>query len=191
MDDRERFVLEMVSVRLVKDAPVFSNKPIQNAQDAVDVVADLICDMDRELLCIVNMKTDGTPINCHIASMGALNATLSSPREMLKAAILSNAATILMVHNHPSGNLKPSKIDVAITERMIHVTQLMDIQLLDHIIVSPGADRYFSMREKEMIRRQAEHWETDYSKLDFGTAHVAEQPVKKKTDPAAPKGPKI
>lgn len=190
MNDKERFSLEMVSVRLVKDAPIFSDKPIRDAQDAIDLVADLIRDMDRELLCVVNMKTDGTPINCHIASIGGIRATISSPREMLKATILSNASGMILLHNHPSGNLTPSGQDVMITDQMIHLTKLLDIDLLDHIIVSPGTDRYFSMRQREMMRYAAESWETDYHRLEFGTIQ-AEQPVRKTPAHQKIKGPKL
>ena len=102
---QEPFKLEVVSIRLVKDAPLFSDHKIISPADAVEVVGDFLCEMDREVMCIINLKSDGTPINCNIVSMGAVNQTIAEPRELFKASILSNAVQMLMMHNHPSGNL--------------------------------------------------------------------------------------
>lgn len=109
MQEQEPFKLEVVSVRLVKDAPLFSDHKITTPQDAVKVVGDFLCEMDREVLCIINLKSDGSPINCSIVSMGAVDQTIAEPRELFKASILSNAAKMILVHNHPSGSLTPSK----------------------------------------------------------------------------------
>ena len=105
MPKKNPFKLEVVSVRLVKDAPLFSDHRITSPQDAVKVVGDFLCEMDREVLCVINLRADGTPINCNIVSMGAVNQTIAEPRELFKASILSNAVQMLMMHNHPSGNL--------------------------------------------------------------------------------------
>ena len=105
MQEQEPFKLEVVSVRLVKDAPLFSDHQLTSLKDAVKVVGDFLCEMDREVLCVINLKSDGTPINCNIASIGAVNQTLAEPRELFKASILSNAAQMLMMHNHPSSTV--------------------------------------------------------------------------------------
>jgi len=62
------FELEVVSIRLVKDAPICSGHPITKPEDAVELVGKYLCEMDREVLCVINLKTDGTPINCNIVS---------------------------------------------------------------------------------------------------------------------------
>ena len=98
MQEQEPFKLEVVSVRLVRDAPLFSDRKITTPQDAVKVVGDFLCEMDREVLCVINLRTDGTPINCSIISMGALNQTIAEPRELFKASILSNVAQMIIVH---------------------------------------------------------------------------------------------
>ena len=64
-------------------------------------------------------KADMTPINMNIASIGTVNASLGSPRELLKSAILSNAAAVMILHNHPSGNLSPSQADINLTDKML------------------------------------------------------------------------
>ena len=176
MQDQEPFKLEVVSVRLVKDAPLFSDHKIKTPEDAVKVVGDFLCEMDREVLCVINLKSDGTPVNCNIVSMGAVNQTIAEPRELFKASILSNAAQMIIVHNHPSGELVPSKADSMITDRMLKLTELMGIRLVDHVIVGGNNRQYFSFREKELLQYPSVYFSTDYKTLDFGkTAMVAEK----------------
>ena len=149
MQEQEPFKLEVVSVRLVKDAPLFSDHQLTSPKDAVKVVGDFLCEMDREVLCVINLKSDGTPINCNIVSIGAVNQTLAEPRELFKASILSNAAQMLMMHNHPSGDPTPSREDMLITKRILDAGALIGIELLDHIII--GNNCYVSFREEGML----------------------------------------
>ena len=173
---QEPFKLEVVSIRLVKDAPLFSDHKIISPADAVEVVGDFLCEIDREVMCIINLKSDGTPINCNIVSMGAVNQTIAEPRELFKASILSNAAKMIMVHNHPSGGLEPSKQDTMITDRMLKLTDLMGITLQDHVIVGGDNSRYFSFCEKGLLKHPDIYLSTDYKSLEFGkTAMVAEK----------------
>ena len=174
------FKLEVVSVRLVKDAPIMSDTKIDSPMTAVNVIGDILCEMDREVVCVVNMKADSTPINCNFASMGAINQAISHPRELFKSAILSNAANMILIHNHPSGNLNPSLEDTRLTDRMIKLTQLMGIPLLDHIIVGGDNHQFFSFKEKDMMQNQYIPLVTNYQTLEFGTsALVAEEPKSK------------
>ena len=163
-------------VRLVKDAPLFSDHKIKTPEDAIKVVGDFLCEMDREVLCVINLKSDGTPINCNIVSMGAINQTIAEPRELFKASILSNAAKMIIVHNHPSGSLEPSKMDTMITDRMLKLTDLMGIELKDHVIVGGDNSQYFSFCGKGLLEHPKVHFSTDYKSLDFGnSAMVAEK----------------
>lgn len=167
-DDLEKdFSLEVVSIRLVKDAPLFSKTKINGPWDAVDAVAELLTEMDREVVCVINLKNDNTPINCHIASVGAINHSVAHPRELLKASILSNAASMIIVHNHPSGNLTPSKGDANLTDRMLKLSELIGITLLDHIIVGGDNSKYFSFKAKGMLDNNNVSYKDDYEKIDF------------------------
>lgn len=98
---RDAFKLDVVSIRLVRDAPIYSDQKLNSPQAAVHLVGEVLCDMDRELVCVINLKADGTPINCSFVSAGTLDYSVVNPRDMLKASILSNAARLIMVHNHP------------------------------------------------------------------------------------------
>lgn len=151
--EQEKFEneLKVVSVRLIRDAPILSEKPICSSQDAVNVLAEHLRDYDREVMGCIFLKASGVPISCAMCSIGALNYSVAHPREILKAAILSNAYSMILIHNHPSGSLTPSQADIATTEKMIKVCHLIGIPLLDHIIVSPTQDGHYSFAEKGIM----------------------------------------
>lgn len=169
------YELEVVSIRLVKDAPICSGHPITKPEDAVELVGEYLCEMDREVLCVINLKTDGTPINCNFVSIGAIDETVAHPREIFKSSILCNASRIMLIHNHPSANLEPSKADVRLTDRMIKVGDLMGIPLIDHVIVGGDNSKYFSLRAREMINNSAISLQSNYRQLDFESQLVAEK----------------
>lgn len=175
MPRKNEFKLNTVSVRLVKDAPIYSEHRIKSPQDAVDVLGQHLCEMDREVVCVINLKSDNTPINCHFVSMGALNQTLAHPRELFKSSILSNAANMIIIHNHPSGTLTPSKEDTILTDRMIQLCKMLGIPLLDHIIVGSDNSKYFSFKEKDMMTNPYHSFRTNYEHLEFETTLIAEE----------------
>jgi DNA repair protein RadC len=179
MPRKNEFKLDVVSVRLVKDAPILSKHRIVTPEDAVDVVGKFLCEMDREVVCVVNLKGDNTPINFHIASIGAVNQAMAHPRELFKSSILSNAANMILLHCHPSGNLHPSKEDTMLTDRMIKLCGLLGIPLLDHIIVGRDNSQYFSFKEKGLLPNPNYLFNTDYRTLDFESPMVAEKGKKR------------
>ena len=175
MPRKNEFKLDMVSVRLVKDAPIYSEHKIVSPQTAIDVIGNMLCEMDREVLCVLNLKSDNTPINCNIVSIGAINQTLAHPTPPLKSSILSNAANMILLHNHPSGSLQPSKDDTILTDRMIKLCKLVGIPLLDHIIVGGDNSKYFSFKEKDILTNPVISYSTDYHSLKFDKPVVAEK----------------
>jgi len=166
---------EQVSVRLVKEAPLMSSTPIGTPEDAIALVGDMLCEMDREVLCVINMKTDGKPINFSIVSIGAINQSLAEPRELFKTSILSNAASLIMVHNHVSGSLVPSQSDIIVTDKMVQLSNFMGIPLLDHIIVGGENKEYFSFKGKDVLPVAKGNIATDYHDIDFGTGEDMEK----------------
>ena len=141
--------LKMVSIRLVDDPPIYSEEKVQNPKDAVQLLLKEFDSVDRELLFVLNLQTNGQVINVNIASMGTLNNCILSPRETFKASNLSNAASVVLMHNHPSGDCTPSKQDVLVTERLVACGELIGITVLDHIILGRGT--YLSMKEANMM----------------------------------------
>lgn len=171
--------LDVVSIRLVKDAPILSEKPIRSPEDAVKLLGEHLCELDREVVCVINLKSRGVPINCNFVSMGALNQTLAHPREILKSSILSNAASMLILHNHPSGSLYPGREDCMLTDRLLQICDLMGIPLLDHIIVGGENELYFSFKEQDMLEFKSNDYCTDYKDIIFPEVAVGEtKPVR-------------
>ena len=176
MEEKNLFKLEQVSVRLVKDAPLYLNLGLGSPEEVARELGHILSEMDREVMCVVNFTTDMKPINVHFASVGTLNATLAHPREIIKSSILSNAANILLLHCHPSGNLCPSKEDSAITDKMNQLCNMMGIPLVDHIIVGGDNRAYFSFKERGMMNFPSPKYETDYRHIELGK--VAEGKVR-------------
>ena len=176
MPKKNPFKLDVVSIRLNKDAPLMSGHPVKSPEDAVKLIGQELCEMDREVVCIINLKSDGTPINCTFASMGALDRSVAHPRELLKATILSNASTMIMLHNHPSGNLDPSMEDSMLTDRMIKLCDLVGVPLVDHIIVGGDNSDYFSFKEKDRLPASNLRYslKTDYKDIEFSVPMAAE-----------------
>ena len=92
------------------------------------------------------MHTSGSECKFAIGSIGTLNASLVSPREIMKAAILSNASAFIAVHNHPSGNCSPSSEDIDTTKRLAECGEILNIRMLDHIIVAGETGKMLSMK---------------------------------------------
>lgn len=148
MDNQEG--LDMVTVKLVTTGQIGSN--IHTCQDAVHLVGGMLGDLDRESLCVINLRTNGTPINVHIVSIGGINSSPAYPALIVKSAILSNAANMIVLHNHPSGDVNPSMEDKEITERIHKTCKLVGIDLLDHIIVGEKICYSFYTGETMLIR---------------------------------------
>ena len=90
-----KYELEVVNIRLVREPSWYSEVPLRKTKDAAELMAREFADYDREVFCILNLASDGKVINMNIVSMGTLNASLVSPREVFKSSILSNAASIM------------------------------------------------------------------------------------------------
>lgn len=176
MGRKSNFALEVVSVRLVRDTPILSEIKVDTPENAVRLVGRKLCEVDREVICVINLKADQTPINCHFASVGALDYAMAHPRELLKSSILSNAAGMILCHSHVSGNLLPSEADVKLTDRMQQVCGLVGIPLLDHVIVGGDNSMYFSFREKGLVKNPSVEYQSDYRRLEWDRpAEVAER----------------
>ena len=140
--------LKQVAVRLVEQPPLYSKDSIKTIDDAVRFMREYLKDMDRELFCIINLNTRLMPINLNVVAMGSVRETVVEMREVFKSAILSNATCIMAFHNHPSGDVTPSQLDLSVTKRIVAVAAVMNIPLVDHIIIGAGDDnKHYSMSQ--------------------------------------------
>lgn len=149
MSKKTPYKLDQVAIRMVKERPLISDEPVNSPEKVVKLVHELLKDYDREVFAVINFQTNLQPINMNIVSVGALNASMIHPREMLKSIVLSNAAAVMMVHNHPSGQVQPSAEDISVTAKMSQLMKLMEVSLLDHIILGPG-EQYYSFHESDI-----------------------------------------
>ena len=102
-------------------------------------------------MILLNSKNEIIGLN--IVSTGDLSSAKVHPREVLKPAILSNSAAMILSHNHPSGNLSPSPEDIEITSTIVQASKIMGIQVHEHLIISMQDDSYFSFADHGIIKK--------------------------------------
>ncbi|WP_455819583.1 RadC family protein [Clostridium butyricum] len=142
--------IEIVSLKMVKENSIlYANRKIFSPEDGFHILNDLLENSDREKLIVCCLNSKNEPTNISIVSVGSLNNSIVHPREVFKIAIISNSASIIIAHNHPSGNTEPSKEDIAITKRLKECGELIGIKLLDHLII--GSNCYKSLKEEGVI----------------------------------------
>lgn len=139
--------VDIVSLRMVKETSLlYKDRSIRSPQDAYNLFKQFLGELEREyfvLMCL-DVKNQPTVINvCHI---GSLNASIVHPREIMKTAVLSNAASILVMHNHPSGQPEPSREDIDVTKRLAEASRIIGIELVDHLVI--GENSFVSLKEK-------------------------------------------
>ena len=127
----------------------YSKKKITSPEDIAEIFIPRLRDEVKERFIIVCLNSSNQIIKYETISVGNLNSSIVHPREVFKVAIDNNSASIFLIHNHPSGNLEPSKEDVAITKRLVDAGNIFDIKVLDHIIIA--GDNYTSLVEKRII----------------------------------------
>ena len=119
-------------------------------KDAGDVATYLIrqgyADRDREAFVVLLLDVKHRVIAEEVVTIGILDGALIHPREVFKAAIVANVAAIIVAHNHPSGDLKPSGQDSEVTKRLRKAGEILGIPVVDHVIVGPTGG-HFSFRE--------------------------------------------
>lgn len=168
LSDDEAFKLDTVSVRLVKTREsITSEEPLSSPDAVVRALAKEMSDYDREVIGVINFNAKMQPINVNFVSAGALDYSIAHPREILKSAILSNASSMMMIHNHPSQDTTPSEADVMITDRMSQLCGLAGIPLVDHIIVGGDGKEYFSFAEKKAMPVADAYYEKNYMNIHF------------------------
>ena len=143
--------LKVVNIRLVKEPSLYSDTSISSPRDVINLVAKELATYDREVFAVLNLKSNGQVINMNVCSVGTLNASMVSPREVFKSSILSNAASFIAIHNHPSGNGEPSAEDKEVTDRLMRCGKLLDIKMLDHIIVAGETGKMTSFRTEGLL----------------------------------------
>ena len=110
-------------------------KQIRSAVDASTLLHTYLADVDREHFVVLLLDQKNKVIGIHTVSIGSLTASVVHPRETFKIAILANCASIVIGHNHPSGDPQPSREDRTLTARLVEAGKLLGISVLDHVIL--------------------------------------------------------
>jgi len=133
-----------------RNSSVFLEKPVvRSSTDVANFLNQTFRDLQYEIFAVVLLNRANKIIHHEVISKGGITGTVADPRLILKLAINHGATSIILSHNHPSGNLKPSKADEEITDRIKKSAALMDIKLLDHIIVSE--EGYLSFMDEGIL----------------------------------------
>jgi DNA repair protein RadC len=142
--------ISRVEVSVIADVKENTEK-FGSAKEAYnsEIVKKELLRADREKFICIHLNTRNRVLSYEVVSVGSLGASIVEPREVFKAAILANARSIIIMHNHPSGDPNPSEEDIAITERLVKAGRILGISVLDHIII--GNKNFYSLSENGLI----------------------------------------
>lgn len=143
--------VDIVSIKMIRESSIlYKDRKVGSSNDAYNLLKEMLEYADREYLIVCCLDTKNQPTCINVVSIGTLNSSLVHPREVFKSAILSNAAGIIVAHNHPSGDPCASNEDINITNRLNEASKIMGINLIDHIIIGSEGN-YCSLKEKGII----------------------------------------
>jgi len=144
--------IQIVKIELVRErTETFAIDKVNCRNAAAGVLASFIGEMDRECFVVICLDNRNNVNALNMVSMGTINNTLVHPREVFKAAILSNASRIVVGHNHPSGDTTPSPEDIDVARRLVAAGDVLGIEVLDNLIVG-GNGKYLSFEERGLLR---------------------------------------
>ncbi len=138
---------------LVKDGPAIStpwDRRVRQARDVAEFMRPIAEQLDREQFFCLTLDGRNRVTALNVVSVGTLTSALVHPREVWKPAILTNAAAVVLCHNHPSGDPTPSTEDIALTRRLEQAGEVVGIRLLDHIVLGE-AGSYRSLADDGVL----------------------------------------
>jgi len=135
-----------------RETPCGAVTALNRSEDAYHYIRSGLENKDREVLVVILLDVKNVPIGVNLVSIGSLETSIAQPREIYKAAILASAKSIILVHNHPSGNPTPSQEDMKTTRQVKQAGDILGVTFLDHIIV--GRDCYCSMADQGYLQRR-------------------------------------
>ena len=141
-------VVEIRTIKQVKGEVEIPFKKIQDPQSVVDNIYYLIGDEAREVFLVLCLSTKNEINAIFKAHTGSMNASLVDPKTVFQGALLSNSASVIVAHSHPSGDPSPSREDVDVTNRLVKAGKVVGVQVLDHIIVGGNSEKHISFKER-------------------------------------------
>ena len=138
-----------ISRRILSQSKWLSNRNVTAPQEIADIFVPILRDDNKEKFIVVCLNSANKIIKYETISIGNLNSSIVHPREIFKVAIDCSSASIILIHNHPSGNPEPSREDIQITKKVVESGKIMDIPVFDHLIIA--GESYTSFVEKRLI----------------------------------------
>jgi DNA repair protein RadC len=138
-----------LSRRIQSQSKWFSDKKISSPGEIADIFIPILKDELKERFIVVCLNSANKIIKYEVISVGNLNSSIVHPREVFKVAIENNSASIILIHNHPSGNPDPSNEDISITKKIVETGTIMSIPVFDHIIIA--GNNFTSFVEKRLL----------------------------------------
>ena len=138
-----------LSRRILSQSKWFSNRKISSPQDIAEIFIPILRDEIKEKFIVVCLNSANRVIKYETISVGNLNSSVVHPREIFKVAIDNSSASIILIHNHPSGNPEPSNEDIRLTKKIVESGKILDIPVFDHLIIA--GETYTSFVEKRLI----------------------------------------
>lgn len=134
---------KLTVVRERSDLKYDARRQALSSGDVAGILRPYFAGLDREHFVVLLLNAKNRMLGFDVVSVGTVTASIVHPREVFKAAILANATAIILAHNHPSGDPRPSAEDLAITKRLRDAGDLMGIRVMDHVIF--GDDAHYSL----------------------------------------------
>jgi DNA repair protein RadC len=138
-------VAPLVRVELVRERTLVYDAAISSPAGAARIANNLIGNADREKFLCLHLDIKNRVISVELVSVGSIDETIARPAEIFRAAILANAAAIVVAHNHPSGSLEPSSEDLSLTKIIATAGEILGVALMDHVIVN--GESFVSLRQ--------------------------------------------
>lgn len=140
--------VSVVKMQLVKESRVLFDAKVSSPAVVAKMIKQMTDGSDRELVYVISVDSKNKPIATELVSMGGVNSSIIDVGNIFKHALLSNAAGVIIAHNHPSGDVTPSVEDIRVTKRIEEAGKLLNLPLLDHVIVGDmETDVYYSFLE--------------------------------------------
>jgi DNA repair protein RadC len=136
--------------RINADCALREVRQVRSAQDVARPVEHRLRGLDQEELCVVLLSTRNHVVGMEQIYKGSISTAIVRPSEVFKPAIVASAASIVVAHNHPSGDPTPSADDVRVTRDLVAAGKLLDIDLLDHLVIGDERHGYVSLRERRL-----------------------------------------
>jgi DNA repair protein RadC len=125
-------------------------RKVRSPKDVYTLMYPKMREQKKEKFITLYLDTKNQILKEETVSIGSLNASIVHPREVFKSALLESSASVIMIHNHPSGDPSPSREDILVTEKLVEGGKLLGIDVLDHIIIGDG--RYVSLKDEGFVR---------------------------------------